>query len=225
MLKRARIADTDIAVTTVAALQEFLDILAEKHDIRAFIGGGMPRDIYCREKPRDIDMYVSRNQYHDTWKVLFPTSKFPGFGKHILTNPEGPAYQHQMVEMQKENTFSGSGFNISPKLPINLIGIRYAAWAPMDRLDKVAERVIGKYDFGMCMAAITPSGLWLDDRFLKDVAQKTCTLYRSFGREFAVAHYERIKKKYPWPMVESPDLTNPDSVQHMLYDELPFLGA
>lgn len=210
MLKRARISDNEIAVASTAALSKFLDILAEKHDIRAFIAGGFPRDAYCREQPKDIDLYVQKNQFIDAWRVLFPKAKIPNDGS-IWADPDGPAYQHQSIEAQVEYPFSGTGFNISPKLPINLIGIKSGEWKNMDRVDAVAERVIGKYDFGICMAAITPTGMWVNDKFLKDVQKKTCTLYRSFGREFAVAHYDRIKKKYPWPMVLSEDIEDYDN--------------
>lgn len=207
MLKRARLEEGSPAVHVTKAMARFLDELYEKHSIRAFIGGGLPRDLYCGQKPKDIDLYVRRTDFGNAHNLLF--NKTVDW-EEAPQETDGPAYQHQSIELAVEDQMNSPAFETQFKLPINLIGIKRDAWDERARLDKIAEETIGKYDFGMCMATILPSGLWVNDKFLQDVQNKQCTLYRSFGREYAVAHYNRIKKKYPWPMVD------------ILDDEIPF---
>ncbi len=222
MLKRARLDGNATALAGTKAIQEFLDVLHERDGIRAFVGGGFPRDLYCGQKPKDIDLYVQRMQFKDAHMILF--KKQPKWDMvadgGVIEDSDKPAYQHQSIELQMEAPMKATSFPLQFKLPINLIGIKSAEWNYMERLDKVAERIIGRYDFGMCMACITPSGLWYDDRFKKDIDNKQCTLYRSFGREYAVAHYERFKKKYPWPMVVS--AYDSTGGYDTLDDEIPF---
>lgn len=219
MLKRARLDGNVPALAGTKAITEFLDTLAEEYSIRGFVGGGFPRDLYTGQKPKDIDLYVQREQFKDAHLILF--GKKVNYDKSIVES-DTPAYQHQSIELQMEAQMKNKTFPLEFKLPINLIGIKRTEWDAMDRVQTVAERIIGKYDFGMCMACITDSGMWYDDRFKKDIDQKQCTLYRDFGEEYAMKHYDRFKKKYPWPVVKPVTKDTRAQWQRDLDDEIPF---
>lgn len=218
MLKRLRLDPSSNIVIVCKAIQDLLLDL-RRDNVDAFVAGGFPRDLYLGKSPKDIDLYVRHRDYYEAFKSLFPKSKFKGYAKAATSEVQ---YQHQAITHQLEDVCSNGDYRVKPKIPINLIGVKDDLW-PRDKFTTLdaTKAIIEKYDLAICMIAITSAGMWCDDRFLEDVKNERHTVCRDFGEEYIRKHYERIKKKYPWPL-DMPKPARKAKFKRDIDDEVPF---
>jgi hypothetical protein len=164
-----------------------------KAGYKAVICGGYVRDTICDKPIRDIDLYVSINDYGEARRFLTDAPwKTESFGT------DTPEYQHQAVCKQEE-------FKIKDDLradlvtdTINLIGLRNA-----DDRDLNVVSVISRFNLGICKAGIELSSgrIVIEDEFRRDYKDKQITLYRTdWGYEASLKQFIKLQAKYPWPL-------------------------
>ncbi len=162
-------------------------------DIHAVVAGGYARDTIADKKIRDIDVYVSDEDYGKAYITLC--------GEDVGTvHPyadDTEEYTHQSITRQCEYSLLADlqekcGLEVST---VNLIGLT-------DALRPTFEDVTSKYNLGICQAAISyMHGLQISDQFRDDFKDKQITLLRTgWGHEATMKQFIKLQAKYPWPL-------------------------
>lgn len=172
----------------VKAAQELIAYLGER-GVTAVICGGYARDTICDKPIRDVDLYVSEEDFVTVHLALF--AEYPEGGQKDQGSPE---YLHQHITRQLERSLSdGLDFGLPTRI-INLIGVHDA--------EKITvANITQRFNLGICMAGIDSSGLRRDNEFDKDVHDKQITLLRTdWGHEATMKQFLKLQSKYPWPL-------------------------
>jgi hypothetical protein len=177
--------------------QEFLFTIYKLTKVECVIAGGFVRDMILDRPYRDIDLYVQGHSFGSVFTEI--TGERPNW-RDAKADESSAEYLHQAISHQQEVTPLAVLLDRYKELltghPVNIIGLRGGEEAR-------GEDVVSRFNFGICQAWISMGGSGTTDEFRKDAARKHITLLRTdWGREASMRQYEKLSKKYEWPLIE-----------------------
>lgn len=138
----------------------------------AVIYGGFLRDLLVGTKPNDIDIAVQSN-----WDIR----------RFLLTELGAKACTHPDMESYKHSLLSGVT-TLNDSRQINSFSMQVTA-----------QTMVDYCDIGICRIAWSKrTGLVVSEEFLRDVTNKTLTVYRAdWGQEGVKLHLAKLRNKFP----------------------------
>ena len=156
----------------------------------AVLAGGALRDAYIGKPVKDLDIFVSYPN-HNALHPLFLIAQCFDMGG-VISEQKFTGYAAMNEVAQCFQVVS----ELFPQ-PINIV--------LLNRKIECASDVIDRMDFGICHIGCRGMGqdMVVSDRFFRDMAMRTFTLYRQDDEARAVRRWQRLQDKYepPWRMV------------------------
>jgi hypothetical protein len=177
----------------VEAAQNLLRYLNNERGIDAVVAGGYARDSFHEKPVRDVDLYVSEEDFWSAADELFGVEQ-KRMVQNVEVDQDSVEYLHQSIVRQFEHELQSTlSFGLPTRL-INLIGVNSACAVTI-------EDIIGRYNLGICKIGIDHSGMMANSDFGIDTHDKQITLLRTgWGHEATMKQFLKLQAKYPWPL-------------------------
>jgi hypothetical protein len=179
----------------LAAAQDFLVSLHALTAARCVIAGGFVRDTIMGVEHRDVDIYCPEEAWDRVQShTLYDTPKDQWEAE------ESEAYIHQSISLQYEADVLPI---LALRWPVLFKGHKANIIGLNDHADCSGPDIVSRFNFGICQAWLDYQSYGVSEAFKSDVRNKQITLLRTdWGREASERQYEKLRQKYPWPMVE-----------------------
>lgn len=150
---------------------------------QAVLAGGFLRDMLLGKLFKDVDVMSNVDP--------------KGIVMEELHEPD-PRYVHNDIDAVSNALVGGYTFNFIKT-----------------RRGTDTQDTIERIDFGICKVAWSKEdGLVISNEFLKDAQERTITNYRTGWGEAGVnAHYERLRGRFNWPLIQSKGYSQFDTVK------------
>lgn len=152
----------------------------------AYVGGGALRDLSCDRPIKDIDIFVPERTDLDKLGALFSDTHSVA---KVTKSSDYFDFADPTVKEAREYA------PIEHGLPINFISMKDSHF-PM-------SINMGRFDFGICRIAydglVHPTPEFIHDLDNQVFTLRRCENQEQFER--SMARYERLKRKYNWPLV------------------------
>ena len=151
----------------------------------AVLAGGYLRDLATGVTPKDLDVFVSEEDYFAATDYLYRE------GYHC-TKHLNSGYVCLPAEVDAISDFTHPDPSL---IPVNLVGLRG---------NLTMDQHVARFDFGICQIGYRNGEVFVTDAFMQDLQEQTFTLTREgeASREFSMKRWERISPRFPgWTLV------------------------
>lgn len=158
--------------------------LQQEYGINPVLAGGALRDLLLGKEVGEVDMYLSMSAWRAAATSTSHISK-------VLLEREGWEVDGLSGEVSNSCIFEDEN-----------AGVTYHIRVLKD--DSPVAKVIGEFDFGINMVGINTYGnLAISQHFVNDIDKQQITIRNERSREVLHKRYEKLSKKYQWPLVNS----------------------
>lgn len=167
--------------------------LQQTYGVNPVLAGGCIRDILLGKPVNDLDVFISMSNWRRPDSAADCDSLI-----HEMAKAENWKLTHESASdfSREVHARIHSVWNFQSEFiqqPYNIIILAD---------DSPAAKVIGDFDVGLNMVGVNTYGaLALSQHFVHDVDHQVMTIRNERQRDSLLARYEKLSKKYPWPLV------------------------